>query len=189
MLSILVGMFSMTLIFNAIGSSTNSMFQVTPMWHLVAGGFAFGTVYMATDPVSAAMTENGKYFYGLLIGILVVLGIAVTILNPLISGILAAGVWIYLVRMFRKQNKIVSNDQMEPNLIEGHLKRLKAFLIVAGFSFLVFIVGAIVHNVLHGLSEIEEPVSLIISLVAGLVFVLATAGGMVIFLKGRQQTE
>lgn len=125
----------------------------------------------------------------LLIGISIVLGIAVTLLNQTISAILAAGVWIYLVRMIQKQKNSEFNDQMEPIITEWHLKRLKAFLIVAGFSFLVFIVGAIVHNVLHGLSEIEEPVSLIISLVAGLVFVLATAGGMVIFLKGRQQTE
>ena len=79
MLSILVGMVGMTLIFNVVGSTTNSMFQVTPIWHLVIGGFAFGTVFMATDPVSAAMTEQGKYFYGLLIGILVVL---VRVVNP-----------------------------------------------------------------------------------------------------------
>ena len=124
----------------------------------------------------------------LLIGILVVLGIAVTFLNPLISLILAVGVWIYLVRMVRKQKNSVFNDQMEPKITEWHLKRLKAFLIVAGFSFLVFIFGAIVHNVLHGLSEIEETVSFFIALVALLVFVVATAGGMVIFLKGRQKT-
>ena len=79
MLSILVGMVGMTLVFNTIGSTTNSMFAVTPMWHLVIGGFAFGAVFMATDPVSAAMTKEGKYFYGLLIGILVVL---VRVVNP-----------------------------------------------------------------------------------------------------------
>lgn len=79
MLSILIGMVGMTLVFNVIGSSTNSMFQVTPLWHMVIGGFAFGAVFMATDPVSAAMTENGKYLYGLLIGILVVL---VRVVNP-----------------------------------------------------------------------------------------------------------
>ncbi len=79
MLSVLVGMVAMSLVFNLIGSTTNSMFQVTPIWHLVIGGFAFGAVFMATDPVSAAMTESGKYFYGLLIGILVVL---VRVVNP-----------------------------------------------------------------------------------------------------------
>lgn len=79
MLSIVVGMVGMSLIFNLIGSSTNSMFGVSPLWHFVAGGFAFGTVYMATDPVSAAMTEEGKYLYGLLIGVLVVL---VRVVNP-----------------------------------------------------------------------------------------------------------
>jgi Na+-transporting NADH:ubiquinone oxidoreductase subunit B len=79
MFSILVGMVSLSWLFNLIGSSTNPMFQVTPIWHLVLGGFAFGTVFMATDPVSAAMTEKGKYLYGLLIGFLVVL---IRVINP-----------------------------------------------------------------------------------------------------------
>jgi len=55
------------------------MFAVTPVWHIVLGGFAFGTVFMATDPVSAAITKKGKYAYGLLIGILVIL---VRVVNP-----------------------------------------------------------------------------------------------------------
>jgi hypothetical protein len=124
----------------------------------------------------------------LLIGMLVVLGIALTLLNQVLSAILAAGVWIYLVRMVQKQKNNEFNDQMDPIITEWHLKRLKAFLTLAGLSFLVFILGAIVHNVLHGRFEIEEPVSLLISLMAVFVFVLSTAGGMVMFLKGRQET-
>lgn len=123
----------------------------------------------------------------MLIGILVVLGIAMAVINHLILGILAVGVWIYLFRMVRKQKNSVFNDQMESKISEWHLKRLKAFLIVAVCSFLVFIVGAVTHNVLHGLSEIEDLVFFIISLVALLVFVAATVGGLVIFLKGRQK--
>ncbi|MBN1302487.1 MAG: NADH:ubiquinone reductase (Na(+)-transporting) subunit B [Melioribacteraceae bacterium] len=79
MLSVVIGMLGMSLGLNAIGSTANPMFAVGPEWHLVLGGFAFGTVFMATDPVSAAMTEQGKYIYGLLIGILVVL---VRVVNP-----------------------------------------------------------------------------------------------------------
>ncbi len=79
MLSTLLGMIGMSLIFNWIGSDTNPMFAVTPMWHLVLGGFAFGAVFMATDPVSATMTEQGKWVYGALIGILCVL---VRVINP-----------------------------------------------------------------------------------------------------------
>ncbi len=79
MLSTLIGMVAMSSLFNFIGSSTNPMFQVTPLWHLVAGGFAFGAVFMATDPVSATATETGKWIYGFLIGILVVL---VRVVNP-----------------------------------------------------------------------------------------------------------
>jgi Na+-transporting NADH:ubiquinone oxidoreductase subunit B len=77
--SILVGMVGLSLLFNLIGSTTNPMFGVTPWWHLVLGGFAFGTVFMATDPVSAAITQKGKYVYGLLIGCLV---ISIRVLNP-----------------------------------------------------------------------------------------------------------
>ncbi len=79
MASILVGMVSLSLLFNLIGSETNHMFQVSPLWHLVLGGFAFGTVYMATDPVTSAMTDQGKIVYGLLIGGLVIL---IRVINP-----------------------------------------------------------------------------------------------------------
>ena len=68
----LVGMVAMTLIFNAIPSD-NPMFTMPFWWHLVLGGFAFGAVFMATDPVSAAMTETGKWVFGALIGVMVVL--------------------------------------------------------------------------------------------------------------------
>jgi len=79
MATILAGMTSLSLLFNVIGSTTNPMFQVSPLTHLVLGGFAFGTVFMATDPVTATMTEKGKTFYGLLIGFLVVL---IRVINP-----------------------------------------------------------------------------------------------------------
>ena len=53
--------------------SSNPMYQMSPQWHLVTGGLAFGLVFMATDPVSAAMSELGKWVYGLLIGVLTIL--------------------------------------------------------------------------------------------------------------------
>jgi Na+-transporting NADH:ubiquinone oxidoreductase subunit B len=53
--------------------SDNSMFQMSPQWHLVVGGLAFGIVFMATDPVSASMTNAGKWIYGGLIGVLTTL--------------------------------------------------------------------------------------------------------------------
>lgn len=80
MSSIVVGMAGLSLFFNIfVKSSTNPMFAVTPIEHFVLGGFAFGLVFMATDPVSASMTNLGQYLYGLLIGVLVVL---VRVVNP-----------------------------------------------------------------------------------------------------------
>jgi len=63
----------------ASGSSTNALLTMGPLWHLVVGGFAFGTVFMATDPVSAAMTETGRWWYGILIGVMTVL---IRVINP-----------------------------------------------------------------------------------------------------------
>jgi Na+-transporting NADH:ubiquinone oxidoreductase subunit B len=77
--SVIVGAVATTLLLNFVGSDTNAMFSVTPLWHLVIGGFAFATVFMATDPVTAAMTLKGQYFYGLLIGVMT---IVIRVLNP-----------------------------------------------------------------------------------------------------------
>ena len=125
----------------------------------------------------------------LLTGTIVVLGIAAAIfMNMLVAGALIV-VWIYLVWMVRKKKTNIFHDQMEPKLAERRLKRLKAFLLVAGISFAVFIVGVILHGVLGALLEIEEePVSFVIALVGLWAFFIATIGGLVIFLKGRRKT-
>mgnify|MGYP001739134695 FL=1 len=70
MVSGVVGVFAMATVFNAIGA-TPAM-QVSALHHLIYGGFAFGIVFMATDPVTAARTEAGKWVYGFLIGVMVV---------------------------------------------------------------------------------------------------------------------
>jgi len=53
--------------------NTNVLLAFPPWWHLLIGGFAFGTVFMATDPVSAAMTQTGKWIYGILVGVVTIL--------------------------------------------------------------------------------------------------------------------
>jgi Na+-transporting NADH:ubiquinone oxidoreductase subunit B len=70
-LSVFAGAYGMGLFLNAVGSSPVT--QMPAYYHLVLGGMAFGAVFMATDPVTAAHTETGKWFYGLLIGIFTVL--------------------------------------------------------------------------------------------------------------------
>ena len=80
MLSVLIGALGSAALFNVVsGSSDVAMFQMPPHWHLVVGGLAFGLVFMATDPVSASMTETGKWAYGLLIGVVTTL---VRVVNP-----------------------------------------------------------------------------------------------------------
>ncbi len=71
MLSVFMGGFVMAGIFNLFGTTT--LMQISPIHHLVLGGFAFGAIFMATDPVSAAQTNTGKYIYGFLIGLFAIM--------------------------------------------------------------------------------------------------------------------
>ena len=70
MLGCVLGLTGMVWLLNLVGSDTNPMFALSWTWQMIIGGFAFGAVYMATDPVSAAMTSTGKLIYGALIGVM-----------------------------------------------------------------------------------------------------------------------
>jgi Na+-transporting NADH:ubiquinone oxidoreductase subunit B len=76
---VMVGTIVTTVILNIIGSNTNAMFAMPWYWHVTLGGFAFGTAYMATDPVSAAHTNVGRWIFGILIGFMTVL---IRVINP-----------------------------------------------------------------------------------------------------------
>lgn len=113
MLGVMVGMMLTASLFNAIGSDTNSMFAIPWHWHLVLGGFAFGMVFMATDPVSASMTDKGKLIFGALIGVMTVL---IRVVNPafpegIMLAILFANLFAPLIDSF---------------VIKANIKRRKA---------------------------------------------------------------
>jgi Na+-transporting NADH:ubiquinone oxidoreductase subunit B len=76
---VMLGMIGISLLFNAIGSDTNPAFVIPWHWHLVMGGFAFGMMFMATDPVSASMTNTGKWVFGAIIGGMAVM---IRVANP-----------------------------------------------------------------------------------------------------------
>jgi Na+-transporting NADH:ubiquinone oxidoreductase subunit B len=76
---VFLGMVALSTLFNLVGSDSNPAFAMPWYWHLVVGGFAFGMMFMATDPVSAAMTNTGKFAYGILIGVMCVL---IRVMNP-----------------------------------------------------------------------------------------------------------
>lgn len=78
MLSVFVGGALMAFIFNSVGPDT-AMAHMPWFEHLALGGFCFGAVFMATDPVTSARTEKGKYIYGFLIG---AMAIIIRVLNP-----------------------------------------------------------------------------------------------------------
>ncbi|MBM6881714.1 NADH:ubiquinone reductase (Na(+)-transporting) subunit B [Bacteroides caecigallinarum] len=78
MISVFVGGALMAWIFNVAGPDT-AMANMPWYMHLCAGGFCFGAVFMATDPVTSSRTENGKFIYGLLIGMMAII---IRVLNP-----------------------------------------------------------------------------------------------------------
>ena len=108
MVGILIGAFLTSLLFNSIGSATNAMFSMPFAWHAVLGGFAFGTVFMATDPVSISFTNKGKWAFGVLIGIMVIL---IRTVNPaypegMMLAILFANCWAPLFDYLATQRNI-----------------------------------------------------------------------------------
>ena len=81
MLSTILGMMLTSLLLNQLGNieGTGPMLDITPSYHFVMGGFAFGMVFMATDPVSSAQTNTGRWIYGFLIGFMAVI---IRCINP-----------------------------------------------------------------------------------------------------------
>ena len=82
MSGVMIGMMFMTLILNQFGQligSTNPMLYIPPHYHFVMGSFAFGMVFMATDPVSSAHTKKGMWYYGILVGVMCVI---IRAINP-----------------------------------------------------------------------------------------------------------
>ena len=79
MLSMTIATVGLGALLHMVDSTTNSMFAMDPMWHLLLGGYAFGCVFMATDPVSASFTNLGKWLYGGLIGVMTIL---IRVVNP-----------------------------------------------------------------------------------------------------------
>lgn len=115
MLSGLIGAVSMGLLLNAF--AVNPFMEVAWYDHLFLGGFAFGLVFMATDPVTAAQTSKGKYIYGFLIGFLAIL---IRVLNPAYpEGMMLA---ILLMNVFAP---LIDHYVVEGN-IKRRLKRAKA---------------------------------------------------------------
>lgn len=104
----MAGMVGFSLLLNVIGSDSNPMFAMPWYWHLVTGGFAFGLVFMVTEPVSASHTNVGRYIYGALIGFMVVM---IRVINPafpegMMLAILFGNVFAPLIDYFVVQANI-----------------------------------------------------------------------------------
>ena len=114
MLSVFLGGYAMGALMNIF--ALNEYMELPPYYHFIMGGFAFGAVFMATDPVTASQTNRGKYIYGFLIGIMAVL---IRVLNPAYpEGMMLA---ILLMNVFAP---LIDHYVVEAN-IKKRLKRIK----------------------------------------------------------------
>ena len=114
MLTVFAGGYIMGLLFNLWGA--NEYMNLPAHYHLIMGGFAFGAVFMATDPVTASQTKKGMYIYGFLIGLIAVL---IRVFNPAYpEGVMLA---ILLMNVFAP---LIDHYVIEGN-IKRRLKRLK----------------------------------------------------------------
>jgi Na+-transporting NADH:ubiquinone oxidoreductase subunit B len=113
--TVFIGGYVMGLLFNLWGA--NDYMNIPAYYHLIMGGFAFGAVFMATDPVSASQTTRGMYIYGFLIGMIAVL---IRVFNPAYpEGMMLS---ILLMNVFAP---LIDHYVVEGN-IKRRLKRLKA---------------------------------------------------------------
>ncbi|WP_170773158.1 NADH:ubiquinone reductase (Na(+)-transporting) subunit B [Ruegeria lacuscaerulensis] len=107
-LGCLAGTIGFSLLLNLIGSDTNPMFAMPWYWHIVLGGYAFGLAFMVTEPVSASHTNMGRYIYGALVGVMVVM---IRVINPafpegMMLAILFGNVFAPLIDYFVVQANI-----------------------------------------------------------------------------------
>lgn len=108
MAGVFSGLIAMSLLFNLIANDSNPLLAMPFYWHFVLGGFGFGMVFMATDPVSASMTNTGRWIYGILIGALCVL---IRVINPaypegMMLAILFGNLFAPLIDYFVVQSNI-----------------------------------------------------------------------------------
>tara|TARA_B100001996_G_scaffold353353_1_gene314654 strand:- start:289 stop:741 length:453 start_codon:yes stop_codon:yes gene_type:complete len=110
-LSVFIGSYFMSFIFNLIG--LNQFMLLPPEYHLVIGGLAFGAVFMATDPVTAAQTETGKWIYGFLIGVLTII---VRLFNPAYpEGIMLAVLFMNVFAPYIDHYVVLANKKRRLN--------------------------------------------------------------------------
>ena len=110
-LSVFIGSYFMSFIFNLIG--LNEFMLLPPEYHLVIGGLAFGAVFMATDPVTAAQTERGKWIYGFLIGVLTII---VRLFNPAYpEGIMLAVLFMNVFAPYIDHYVVLANKKRRLN--------------------------------------------------------------------------
>ena len=116
-IGVLIGTLATSMLFNSIGSDTNPMFSVTFIWHIVIGGYAFGLAFMAVEPVTGSHTNPGRWIYGILIGIMVVL---IRVINPafpegMMLAILFANLFSPLIDHYVKESNIKKRLKIQAN--------------------------------------------------------------------------
>ena len=109
-IGVLIGTAFTSNLFNFIGSSTNPMFSLPFYWHIVIGGYAFGLTFMAVEPVTGSHTNLGRWYYGILIGVMVVL---IRVINPafpegMMLAILFANLFAPIIDHFVQERNIKS---------------------------------------------------------------------------------
>ena len=117
-IGVLIGTAFTSYLFNFIGSTTNPMFSLPFYWHIVIGGYAFGLTFMAVEPVTGSHTNLGRWYYGILIGVMVVL---IRVINPafpegMMLAILFANLFAPIIDHFVQERNIKSRLKRQ-NLI------------------------------------------------------------------------
>jgi hypothetical protein len=101
-------------------------------------------------------------------------------------GVVLVGTWIYMLWMVLRKKVEIFHDQMDPEVSRRRYKILKVSLLAAGVLLLLGIIGAVGHNAIYAVKEIEEPVFFSIAIVGLFGFIIATVSGWIFYFIGRK---
>ena len=122
----------------------------------------------------------------LLIILAILVGIVITVFNPLVAGVLAIPVWIYLVVMIRRQRTATLNGETKKEITGQQLKWLNILLILAVIFFLTSITGIFIHNFQHGTTGFGAELFFYFGIIALYLYIFSTAGSLYIYLRAQR---
>ena len=155
------GMIVTVLVLGAVGPADDPMFATPWWWHAVIGGWAFGTVFLATDPMAAATTRPGRWVFGLLVGVLTII---VRLTNPayfegVVFAILLASMFAPLCDYFVVERNIRRRQRAAGGCLDAGIAASRSLAVLLAVALICSVLVSVSAVVLRPIQEAERAAS------------------------------